>query len=116
MKTEQKLLNEMSELRSKLDKIEDSKTLASNKKWAGKYLKCENSYGVDDDGKTWWLYRKVIKVGIYIESFQFQKTSTGRFEASLDEYTTGLDRYSEITEKEYNFAFSKFLSELKSIS
>lgn len=113
MKTEQRLQQEIALARSKLNKIESARRAKENRKFVGKCFKYQNSYG---HGDPWLLYLRVTGGGYWLKGYKFERTSTGRFEANFDECVSCIDGYEEISRKEFDKAWRKFLAGLKALN
>jgi hypothetical protein len=112
MKTEQQLKIEHERIQSQLNRIDANRRTKENQQWVGKYFKYRNTCGGDCPG--WWLYIKITKGGYCLKGFQFQLTSTGRFEASVkSSIFGGMERHEEISKAEYNRAWKSFCLKLK---
>ena len=112
MKSEQELRAESEKIQHQINVIESKRRKEENQKFLGKFFKYRNSYG--SGSLDWWLYLKVTNAGFWLKGFEFQLTSTGRFEAHREKCIMGmLQGYIEITKREYLNAWKIYLAKLK---
>jgi len=108
MRKEQKRLQE------ELWKIDKAKDEARNSKLVGKCFKYRNSFSSPSAG--WWLYAKVTGVdGRWCIAFDFQKKEDETFEIRTAQTFTCGDGWGEISVKEFDTEWNRFLAELASL-
>lgn len=115
MKTEQELKVESEKIHRQINAIETKRQKEENQKFLGKYFKYRNSYG--SGSPEWWLYLKVTGAEFWLKGFEFQLTSTGRFEAHREKCIIGrLQGHIAIKKSEYDKAWKTYLAKLKANS
>ena len=107
-----RLIKIISNARNKLSDIEDKEKEKQLKPLIGKCFKYRNSSGGDD---WWWFYQKVLGLNnhTWLEVFNFQKSSYGRWEIHFNDTAISLlDGFTQISEEEFNQAWKECLTEL----
>lgn len=94
------------------NEFEELKDMARKRELIGRYFKTRNSYGGDCVG--WWMYLTPTHFDDgSLRGLSFQETSVGRLEMETEaycNYITNESHYTEISESEYLYAKSQFLT------
>ena len=104
---------ELSRLREEEYKIEVSERRDENKRHVGKCYKYNNGYSKED---RWWLYIRVVEMDgdANLSVITFQKTSLNEWIYKHETFYAGNWMFEkEITIKEYEKEFSKFVGAIK---
>lgn len=100
--------------RLELSELEANERLKGNQSFVGKFFKYRNCYSCPKEDEYWWLYIAINQVSDdgALLSWNFQKDIYGRIEIQEDRIYLPLDRYIEISEKEFREAYYNLIQEI----
>jgi hypothetical protein len=95
----------------KIYDLETEKRISENRGLIGKCFKYRNTYG---QGRSWWLYLKVVAINEEgsLHADSFEDDGEGKVEIVKDKYFCQIGGYIEISSSEYSDAADAVLTKI----